>query len=98
MKKAIALFLSVFYLLFSFGSLRAEASLLENLENKETQENIFSVKQSEESSVNHFAETPFPKKQASDTFRNNTPAAVPVYSPSHTARVPLFLRNCNFRR
>lgn len=94
MKKSIALFLSVFYLIFSFGSLRAEASLLEN---KETQENVFSVKLYEENAVSHFAESISPEKQSSHTFDNNFLSAVRIASPELSANVPLFLKHCNFR-
>ena len=95
MKKSIALCLTVFYLIFSLGSLRAEASLLEN---KEMQENIFSVKQSEESSVSHFAESPSREKQVSPTFDRNLIPEVHIQSRPTSATVPLFVRNCNFRR
>jgi hypothetical protein len=94
MKKSFALFLSLFYLVFSFGSLRAEASLFEN---KESQENIFSVKQSEENAVNHFAETPSPK-QITRNSRGPILPRVRIQPSSCYAQVPLFLRNCNFRR
>ena len=95
MKKSIALFLSLFYLVFSFGSLRAEASLFEN---KESQENIFSVKQSEENAVNHFAETPSPKKQAICIADKAILSEVRIQSFPFSSQVPLFLKNCNFRR
>jgi hypothetical protein len=95
MKKSFALFLSLFYLVFSFGSLRAEASLFEN---KESQENIFSVKQSEENAVNHFAETPSPKKQITRNSGELILPGVRIQPSSCCSQVPLFLRNCNFRR
>ena len=95
MKKSIALFLSLFYLIFSIGSLRAEATLLEN---KETQENIFSIKQSEESSVNHFAESPSPKKSSNRFSDRVILSEVRIKATLFSLPVPLFLRNCNFRR
>jgi hypothetical protein len=95
MKKSIALFLSFIYLVFSIGSLRAEASLLEN---KESQENIFSLKQSEESSVSHFADSPSPKKSANHFSDKVILSEVRIQTASLSLRVPLFLRNCNFRR
>jgi hypothetical protein len=95
MKKSIALFLTLFYFIFSIGSLRAEALLLEN---KETQENIFSVKQSEESSVNHFAGTPSPKKHDNRNSDNTILSEVDIRNTSFSVRVPLFLKHRNFRR
>jgi hypothetical protein len=95
MKKSIALFLSLSYLIFSIGSLRAEASLLEN---KESQENIFSVKQSEESSINHFAESPSPKKSFNHFSDRVILSEIRIQATSFSLQVPLFLRNCNFRR
>lgn len=95
MKKAFALLISCFYLVFCIGSLRAEASLLEN---KESQENIFSVKQAEESAVNHFTESPGPKKSYSAFSHNKVLSEGRLQTHRLTSIVPLFLRNCNFRR
>jgi hypothetical protein len=95
MKRSIALFFSLFYLLFSFGSLRAEASLLENTE---SQENIFAIKQTEESSANHFVESPALQKKATHTFDKTVLSEVRINSRTFLSQVPIFLRNCNFRR
>jgi len=93
-KKLIALFLSLFYLVCSIGSLRAEASLLEN---KESQENIFSIKQSEESSVNHFTENRSPNKSPDRISDNIILSEVRIHTTSFSRQVPLFLKHCNFR-
>lgn len=95
MKKIFALLLTCFYLVFCIGSLRAEASLLEN---KESQENIFSVKQAEESAVNHFTESPRPKKSYNTFTDNKVISEVRLQNHHLTRIVPLFLKNCNFRR
>lgn len=95
MKKTFALLLTCFYLVFCIGSLRAEASLLEN---KESQENIFSVKQAEESAVNHFTKSPAPKKSYRAFSGNKVLSEVSIQIHLLTPIVPLFVRNCNFRR
>ena len=95
MKKLLALFLSLSYLLFSAGSMQAEASIQES---KESQENIFSVKQGEENTVNHFSESPSPKKFEKRSFQPNQIRKEPVPSACLSLPVPIFLKNCNIRR
>lgn len=95
MMKIVALLLACFYVVFSIGSLRAEASLLEN---KESQENIFSVKQGEENTVSHFAKAPGVKKAFIPSFDKTLIAEERVQSYFSPVIVPLFLKHCNFRR
>ena len=95
MMKIVALLLACFYVVFSIGSLRAEASLLEN---KESQENIFSVKQGEESTVHHFIKAPGVKKAFIPSFDKTLIAEERVQSYFSPLIVPLFLKHCNFRR
>ena len=95
MMKILALLLACSYFIFSIGSLRAEASLLEN---KESQENILSVKQGEESTLNHFIKAPGVKKAFIPSFDKTLIAEERVQSYFSPLIVPLFLKHCNFRR
>jgi hypothetical protein len=95
MKKVFALLIACFYVVFSIASLRAEASMLEN---KESQENIFSVKQGEENTVNHFIKAPRVKNSYIPSFDKTLIAGERVQSYFSPLIVPLFLKHCNFRR
>jgi hypothetical protein len=95
MKRIFALLLALFYVVFSVASLRAEASLLEN---KESQENIFSVKQGEENTANHVIKAPRVKKAFIPSFDKTLIAEERVQSYFSPLIVPLFLKHCNFRR
>lgn len=95
MKKIFALLLAFFYIVFSIGSLRAEASLLEN---KESQENIFSIKQGEENAVNHIIKAPRVKKAFIPSFDKTLITEESFQTYFSPLIVPLFLKHCNFRR
>ena len=96
MKKIYALLLACFYLLASTASVNAEAAIQEN---KDFQENVLSVK-GVESAVNHFSRAPRLKNSHTRFFERNSilVADEPVCNISLTSPVPIFIRNCNFRR
>ena len=96
MKKIYALLLACFYLVASTGSVNAEAAIQEN---KDFQENVLSVK-GVESAVSHFSRAPRLKNSHTRFLEPvlMLTADEPVGEITLTSSVPIFIRNCNFRR